>query len=171
MNLICSGKYEVKSRALSARLQQALLGLNQQPQSDRTGLQALVEGAEWTKNPHLAGMAEELVRSLAQHDLPNATVRRPADVDEDLRASDVRLKACSVGDEAYGSLLVEVNGLITELKMAREAEQRALVLANDQALRLEEVRQLLGEEIDKRQNHLEFAVQMSAVLLDGELFI
>ena len=174
LKLICSGKYEEESRALSARLQQALEGLNQPPQSDLAALQALVEGAEWTKNLHLAGVAEELVRSLAQHDLPHAAVRSSAVVDADLTAADERLKACPMrGEEleAYSGLLLEVNGLVTELQAAREAERRAQAFASEQALRLEEVRQLLGREVQQRQNNLEFAVRMRAVMSDGELFL
>ena len=173
LKLICSGKYEEESRALTSRLQLALEGLNQQPQSDLAGLQALVEGAGWTKNTHLAGVAEELVRSLAQHDLPHAAVRSSAVVDADLTAADERLKACPMrGEEleAYSGLLLEVNGLVTELQAAREAERRAQAFASEQALRLEEVRQLLGEEIQHRQHNLEF-VCMRAVMSDGELFL
>ena len=173
MKLICCGKYEEESRELTSRLQQALQGLGQ-PQSDLAALQALVEGPEWTKDPHLAGVAQELVRSLAQHDLPQDAIRSSMEVDADLKAADERLKACPMrGEEleAYSGLLLEVNGLVTELQKAREAERRAQAFASEQALRLEEVRQLLGEEIQHRQHNLEFAVCMRAVMSDGELFL
>ena len=123
MKLICCGKYEEESRELTSRLQQALQGLGQ-PQSDLAALQALVEGPEWTKDPHLAGVAQELVRSLAQHDLPQDAIRSSMEVDADLKAADERLKACPMrGEEleAYSGLLLEVNGLVTELQKAREA--------------------------------------------------
>ena len=173
LGLVSSGAYEAQAQALMGDLQHALGGLGEL-QFDLTPLQALVSSpAGWTGDTELKSKARELVAAAAlQHPVSGGSAARSiSEIQRDLEDTHSLLSVGGLADHRRARLQSEADGFIAELHNRQEGEQQAAAFASGQALRIQEVRQMLKTEIEVHEEAVELAAGLRRVMEIGRRFL
>ena len=152
LDLFCNGGFEAQAQALMGDLQQALNGLSE-PQLNLAPLQSLVSRpTDWTTRPELRTKARDLAADWAQQVVSADGVsgsRSVAEIQRDIDDTHSMLSLVGgLAEHRRARLQSEADGFIAELHARQESEQQAAAFAGGQALRIQEVREMLKAEIE-----------------------
>ena len=174
LGLVSSGAYEAQAQALIGDLQQALSGLDEL-QLDLTPLQSLVSRrpTDWTGNTELRNKAVELVTAAAQqHPVSDGTAARSIpEIQRDLEDTHSMLSVGGLAEHRRARLQSEADGFIAELHARQEGEQQAAAFTSGQALRIQEVREMLKAEIENHEEAVQLAAGLHRLMEIGRIFL
>ena len=174
LGLVSSGAYEAKAQALIGDLQHALSGLDEL-QLDLTPLQSLISRpTDWTGNTELMNKAEELVTAAAQQRpvSDGSAARGIPEIQRDIDDTHSMLSLVGgLAEHRRARLQSEADGFIAELHARQESEQQAAAFTSGQAMRIQEVREMLKAEIENHEEAVQLAASLHRLMGMGRIFL
>ena len=175
LDLVSSGGYEADSEALIGSLQLALSGLGRPQHLNLAPLQTLVsQPTDWTGNAELKIKARDLVAAAGQGAVASGSGdsrRSVAEIQRDIDDTYSMLRVPLLAEHRRARLQSEADGFIVELHARQESKQQAAAFTSGQALRIQEVRELLKAEIEMHEKGFKRAASVRSLMGYCKLFL